>query len=152
MKPTKTTELGETIYMEYSGTGYEPGFKMNFAIVDMPQPGLFKRMNESIPGGNAVMFGSVIVVVVVMMGLVVYVLLTSRRRGLMLAVSPSERMEILQQIVKLDERLEMGDIDADKHQASRDALTARALAGMGTEPPPSADRDEPAEPDDSYPR
>lgn len=152
MKPTKTTELGETIYMEYSGTGYEPGFKMNFAIVDMPQPGLFKRMNESIPGGNVVMFGSVIVVVVVMMGLVVYVLLTSRRRGLTLAVSPSERMEILQQIVKLDERLEMGDIDADKHQASRDALTARALAGMGTEPPPSADRDEPAEPDDSYPR
>ncbi|HIF13268.1 MAG TPA: hypothetical protein EYQ82_09760 [Dehalococcoidia bacterium] len=151
MEPTKTTELGETVYKEYSGTGYEPGFKMNFAIVDMPQPGLFKRLNESIPGGNAVMFGSVIVVVVVMMGLVVYVLVTSRRRGLMLSVSPSERMEILQQIVELDERLEMGDIDPDEHQASRDALTVRALAGMATKAPPSEDRDEPAEKDDSYP-
>lgn len=151
MKPTKTTELGETVYKEFSGTGYEPGFKMNFAIVDMPQPGLFKRMNESIPGGNAVMFGSVIVVAAVMMGLVVYVLVTSRRRGLMLSVSPSERMEILQQIVKLDERLETGDIDADQHQASRDALTVRALAGMVTEAPPSEDRGEPAEKDNSYP-
>ncbi|HIK98195.1 MAG TPA: hypothetical protein EYG13_01460 [Dehalococcoidia bacterium] len=151
MEPTKTTELGETVYKEYSGTGYEPGFKMNFAIVDMPQPGLFKRLNESIPGGNAVMFGSVIVVVVVMMGLVVYVLVTSRRRGLMLSVSPSERMEILQQIVELDERLEMGDIDPDEHQASRDALTVRALAGMAPKAPPSEDRDEPAEKDDSYP-
>ena len=60
-------------------------------------------------------------------------------------------MEILQQIVELDERLEMGDIDADEHQVSRDALTVRALAGMVTEAPPSEDRDEPAEKDDSYP-
>ena len=151
MKPTKTTELGETVYKEYAGAGYEPGFKMNFAIVDLPQPGLFKRMNESIPSGNAVMFGSVIVIVAVMTGLIVYVLVTSRRRGLMLAVSPSERMEILQQIAGLDERLEMGEIDVDEHQASRDGLTARALAGMDTEVPPAEDRDEPAEKDDSSP-
>jgi hypothetical protein len=135
MKPTKTTELGETVYKEYSGTGYEPGFKMNFAIVDLPQPGLFKRMNESIPGGNAVMFGSVMIVVTVMMGLVVYVLVTTRRRG---------RMEILQQIVDLDKRFEKGKIDANEHQASRNALAARALAVMDTEAHLSEDRDEAA--------
>ena len=142
MKPTKTTELGETVYQEYSGTGYEPGFKMNFAIVDMPQPGLFKRMNESIPGGNAVMFGSVMIVVAVMMGLVVYVLLTTRRRG---------RMEILQQIVNLDKRFEKGKIDANEHQASRKALTARALAVMDTEAHLSEGPDQAPKKEDSCP-
>jgi hypothetical protein len=142
MKPTKTTELGETVYQEYSGTGYEPGFKMNFAIVDMPQPGLFKRMNESIPGGNAVMFGSVMIVVAVMMGLVVYVLLTTRRRG---------RMEILQQIVNLDKRFEKGKIDANEHQASRKALTARALAVMDTEAHLSEGPDQAPKKEDSFP-
>jgi hypothetical protein len=142
MKPTKTTELGETVYQEYSGTGYEPGFKMNFAIVDLPQPGLFKRMNESIPGGNAVMFGSVMIVVAVMMGLVVYVLLTTRRRG---------RMEILQQIVNLDKRFEKGKIDANEHQASRKALTARALAVMDTEAHLSEGPDQAPKKEDSCP-
>ena len=142
MKPTKTTELGETVYKEYSGTGYEPGFKMNFAIVDLPQPGLFKRMNESIPGGNAVMFGSVMIVVAVMMGLVVYVLVTTRRRG---------RMEILQQIVDLDKRFEKGKIDANEHQANRKVLTALALAVMDTEAHLSEGRDEAAEKEDSFP-
>jgi uncharacterized membrane protein len=151
MEPTKTTELGETVYKEYSGTGYEPGFKMNFAIVDLPQPGLFTRMNESIPGGNVVVFGFPVVIAIVMAGLVIYVLTSSRRRGLMLAVSPSERMEILQQIVELDERLDMGEIDADEHQANRDALTARALAGMDTEAPPAKEQNEPAEKEDSSP-
>lgn len=142
MKPTKTTELGDTVYKEYSGTGYEPGFKMNFAIVDLPQPGLFKRMNESIPGGNAVMFGSVMIVVAVMMGLVVYVLLTTRRRG---------RMEILQQIVNLDKRFEKGKIDANEHQASRKALTARALAVMDTEAHLSEGPDQAPKKEDSCP-
>ena len=142
MKPTKTTELGETVYQEYSGTGYEPGFKMNFAIVDMPQPGLFKRMNESIPGGNAVMFGSVMIVVAVMMGLVVYVLLTTRRRG---------RMGILQQIVNLDKQFEKGKIDANEHQASRKALTARALAVMDTEAHLSEGPDQAPKKEDSFP-
>ena len=151
LEPTKTTELGETVYKEFSGTGYEPGFKMNFTIVDLPQPGLFKRMNESIPGGNTVVFGLPVVIAIVMAGLVIYVLTLSRRRGLMLAVSPSERMKILQQIVELDERLDKGGIDANEHEAIRDALTARALAGMDTEAPPAEDRDEPAEKDDSSP-
>ena len=151
LEPTKTTELGETVYKEFSGTGYEPGFKMNFTIVDLPQPGLFKRMNESIPGGNTVVFGLPVVIAIVMAGLVIYVLTLSRRRGLMLAVSPSERMKILQQIVELDERLDKGEIDANEHEAIRDALTARALAGMDTEAPPAEDRDEPAEKDDSSP-
>jgi uncharacterized membrane protein len=151
LEPTKTTELGETVYKEFSGTGYEPGFKMNFTIVDLPQPGLFKRMNESIPGGNTVVFGLPVVIAIVMAGLVIYVLTLSRRRGLMLAVSPSERMKILQQIVEVDERLDKGEIDANEHEAIRDALTARALAGMDTEAPPAEDRDEPAEKDDSSP-
>jgi uncharacterized membrane protein len=159
MEPTKTTELGETVYKEFAGAGYEPGFKMNFTIVDLPQPGLFKRMNESIPGGNAVVFGFPVVIAIVMAGLVIYVLMSNRRRNLMLAVSPSERMKILQQIVELDEQLEKGEIDADEHQASRDAMTARALAGMETGTPPAEDReapsaddqDEPAEKDDSSP-
>jgi len=151
MEPTKTTELGETVYKEFSGTGYEPGFKMNFAIVNLPQPGLFKRMNESIPGGNVVVFGFPFVIAIVMAGIVIYVLTSSRRRGLMPAVSPSERMEILKQIVELDERLETGEIDADEHETSRDALTARALAGMDTEAPPADDQDEPAKKDDSFP-
>ena len=142
MKPTKTTELGDTVYKEYSGTGYEPGFKMNFAIVDLPQPGLFKRMNESIPGGNAVMFGSVMIVVAVMMGLVVYVLLTTRRRG---------RMGILQQIVNLDKQFEKGKIDANEHQASRKALTARALAVMDTEAHLSEGPDQAPKKEDSFP-
>ena len=142
MKPTKTTELGDTVYKEYSGTGYEPGFKMNFAIVDLPQPGLFKRMNESIPGGNAVMFGSVMIVVAVMMGLVVYVLLTTRRRG---------RMGILQQIVNLDKQFEKGKIDANEHQASRKALTARALAVMDTEAHLSEGPDQAPKKEDSCP-
>lgn len=151
LEPTKTTELGETVYKEFSGTGYEPGFKMNFTIVDLPQPGLFKRMNESIPGGNAVVFGLPVVIAIVMAGLVIYVLTLSRRRGPILAVSPSERMKILQQIVELDERLDKGEIDSNEHEAIRDALTARALAGMDTEAPPAEDRDEPAEKDDSSP-
>ncbi|MFP6593852.1 MAG: hypothetical protein VB860_02600, partial [Dehalococcoidia bacterium] len=151
MEPTKTTELGETVYKEFSGTGYEPGFKMNFAIVNLPQPGLSKRMNESIPGGNVVVFGFPFVIAIVMAGIVIYVLTSSRRRGLMPAVSPSERMEILKQIVELDERLETGEIDADEHDTSRDALTARALAGMDTEAPPADDQDEPAKKDDSSP-
>ena len=151
LEPTKTTELGETVYKEFSGTGYEPGFKMNFTIVDLPQPGLFKRMNESIPGGNTVVFGLPVVIAIVMAGLVIYVLTLSRRRGLILAVSPSDRMKILQQIVELDERLDKGEIDANEHEAIRDALTARALAGMDTEAPPAEDRDEPAEKDDSSP-
>jgi len=151
LEPTKTTELGETVYKEFSGTGYEPGFKMNFTIVDLPQPGLFKRMNESIPGGNTVVFGLPVVIAIVMAGLVIYVLTLSRRRGLILAVSPSDRMKILQQIVELDERLDKGGIDANEHEAIRDALTARALAGMDTEAPPAEDRDEPDEKDDSSP-
>ena len=130
MEATQTTELGETVYKEFAGTGYEPGFKMNFVIEDLPQPGLFKRMNEAIPGGNAIVFGFPFVVAALMAGLVVYVLLINRRRRLEIAVTPDERMEILQQIVELDERLEFGEIDAEQHRASRDALTARALAGM----------------------
>jgi len=140
--PTQTTELGETVYKEFAGTGYEPGFKMSFAIENLPQPGLFKRINEAIPGGNVVVFGFPFLIAAAMAGLVVYVLLSSRRRNLAMAVSPDERMEILQQIVELDERLEAGEIDADQHQASRDALTSRALAGMEDEAPPSGDDDE----------
>jgi hypothetical protein len=60
-------------------------------------------------------------------------------------------MKVLQQIVELDERLDKGEIDANEHEAIRDALTARALAGMDTEAPPAEDRDEPAEKDDSSP-
>lgn len=130
LSATRTTELGETVYAEFSGSGYEPGFKMNFSIENLPQPGLFKRMNEAIPGGDVVMFGMTSLVAAVMTGLVVYVLVTSRRRRLALAVSPAERMDILQQIVELDERLEAGEIDAEEHHMSRDALTERALAGM----------------------
>ncbi|MCH7906264.1 MAG: hypothetical protein IIB26_02435 [Chloroflexi bacterium] len=127
---TRTTDLGDTTYAEFAGSGYAPGFKMNFAIKNLPQPGLFKRMNEAIPGGDAVVFGLPLLIAAAMAGLVVYVLVTSRRRRLALAVSPAERMEILQEIVELDERLEAGQIDAEEHGTRRDALTARALAGM----------------------
>ena len=99
-------------------------------------------MNESIPGGNAVMFGSVMIVVAVMMGLVVYVLLTTRRRG---------RMGILQQIVNLDKQFEKGKIDANEHQASRKALTARALAVMDTEAHLSEGPDQAPKKEDSFP-
>lgn len=145
---TQTTELGETVYKEFAGAGYEPGFKMNFAIEDLPQPGLFIRMNESIPGGNVVVFGFPIVIAIVMIGVVVYVLMNSQRRSLAVAVSPDERMEILQQIVELDERLDAGEIDADEHQASRDALTARALAGMEEDLPDEEDSDKSSSEDD----
>ena len=127
---TRTTELGDITYAEYAGSGYEPGFKMNFAIEDLPQPGFFKRMNESIPGGDVVVFGFPFLIAAAMAGLVVYVLATNRRRRLVLAVSPTERMDILQRIVELDERLEAGEIDDIEHRSQRDALTARALAGM----------------------
>jgi hypothetical protein len=142
LEPAQTTELGETVYKEFSGSGYEPGFKMSFAIEDLPQPGLFIRINEAIPGGNVVVFGFPFLIAAAMAGLVVYVLLSSRRRNLAMAVSPDERMEILQQIVELDERLEAGEIDADQHQASRDALTSRALAGMEDDTPPEEEDDE----------
>lgn len=140
LEQTRTTELGETTYAEFSGSGYEPGFKMNFAITDLPQPGLFKRMNEAIPGGDVVVFGFPFLVAAAMAGLVVYVLVTNQRRRSARAVSPAERMNILQQIVELDEQLESGQIGAEKHRTRRDALTARALAGM-EEPGPGPESD-----------
>lgn len=130
LEQTRTTELGETMYAEFSGSGYEPGFKMNFAINELPQPGLFKRMNEAIPGGDVVVFGFPLLIAAAMAGLVVYVMITNRRRKPALALSPDERMEILQQIVDLDEKLDAGEIDTDNHRTRRDALTARALTGI----------------------
>lgn len=117
MVATQTTELGETVYKEFAGTAYEPGFKMNFVIEDLPQPGLFKRMNEVIPGGNIVVFGFPVLIAVVMIGFVAYVLAGNRRRRANIAVSPNERIKILEQEL-----------------ASRDALASRALAGMDDDP------------------
>jgi hypothetical protein len=117
MVATQTTELGETVYKEFAGTAYEPGFKMNFVIEDLPQPGLFKRMNEVIPGGNIVVFGFPVLITVVMIGFVAYVLAGNRRRRANIAVSPNERIKILEQEL-----------------ASRDALASRALAGMDDDP------------------
>ena len=148
MEATQTTELGETVYKEYAGTAYEPGFKMNFVIEGLPQPGLFKRMNESIPGGNVVVFGFPALIAVAMIALVLYVLAGNRRRNAGIAVSPEKRLEILQQIVELDEQLEAGEIDADQHQASRDSLTSRALAGMEENVQPDEARDAPLDDDE----
>jgi hypothetical protein len=117
MVAIQTTELGETVYKEFAGTAYEPGFKMNFVIEDLPQPGLFKRMNEVIPGGNIVVFGFPVLIAVVMIGFVAYVLAGNRRRRANIAVSPNERIKILEQEL-----------------ASRDALASRALAGMDDDP------------------
>ena len=146
MAATQTTELGETVYKEYVGADYETGFKMSFVLKDLPQPGLFKRMNEAIPGGNVVVFGFPILIAIAMAGLVVYALTTARRRGFAAAVSREERMNILQEIAELDEQLEAGEIDPEQHQASRDALTARALAGMEEDQPSDEDGDGPSGP------
>jgi hypothetical protein len=146
MAATQTTELGETVYKEYVGADYETGFKMSFVLKDLPQPGLFKRMNEAIPGGNVVVFGFPILIAIAMAGLVVYALTTARRRGFAAAVSREERMNILQEIAELDEQLEAGEIDPEQHQASRDVLTARALAGMEEDQPSDEDGDGPSGP------
>lgn len=133
MAVTRTTELGNTVYTEFAGNGYEPGFKMDFTVENLPQPGIFIRMNESLPGDNIVIFGLPIAIAAAMVGLVIYVLINNRRQKLSIALSPDAHSEILRQIINLDERLENGEIGADEHRNIRNVLTTKALGELEEE-------------------
>ena len=142
LNPVEPVSIQGSVYQVWEGREFSPGQGLLLELVNLPQPGLLARLQNTLDNGTFWQTAIPGAVGTVLAFLLIFGILKGPRRTTAYGIPPparsdgnqAQRSRLVRNLAALDERYHRGDVPEAEYQGTRQQLKTSILEGSQSSP------------------